>query len=474
VLFANLQQRDAGEIVESLKEVGVPYKLSADGTTIMIPSNRVAETRLTLAQEGLPRGGGVGYEIFDRTRLGITSFEQKVNLKRATEGELARTINQLAEVQWSRVQIVMPEERLFTEQQREPTASVFLNMAHGRSLDRRQVQGILHLVASSVEGLKPESITILDQYANPLAMPTEAFLATADLSASQFELRSRVEKHFHDKLQSMFDRILGPGKSVVSVSVDLDFDSIERTEEKYDPDSAVVRSEQRQRESSASPSGQPEGVAGVSANLPTVAPLTPAAFGGPQRQSSSSITNYEISRTVEHIIKSPSSIKGISVAVVVDGVYQQVTAPDGTATREYAPRSEEEIEKYRRMVLVAMGNPAAKNVEVINVPLDTSAAEREREGAAAAQVAQRRDLYFALAKGAATIAVLVFIFLLVRYVLRRILPALPARLPEERVGARIDMVTREEADATADVKDMVERRPEDVASLIKVWLKEEK
>ncbi|RJP73377.1 MAG: flagellar M-ring protein FliF [Candidatus Abyssobacteria bacterium SURF_17] len=475
VLFGNLQERDAGEVVTKLKELEVPYKLSDDGTTVMIPSNRVAETRLALAQEGLPRGGGVGYEIFDRTRLGITSFEQKVNLKRATEGELARTINQLNEVQWSRVQIVMPEERLFTEQQQEPSASVFLNLFPGRSLSRRQIQGIQHMVASSVEGLRPENITILDQHANPLAMPTETFASTAELSSSQFEMRSRVEKYFQDKLKSMFDRILGPRKSVISVSVDLDFDSIERTEEKYDPDGAVVRSEQRQRESTTSPSAQPEGVAGISANLPSVAPLTPASYVGSQRQSTSSITNFEISKTVEHIIKSPSSIKSISVAVVVDGTYQDTTAPDGTRTREYTARSEEEIDKYKRMVLAAVGNPTAGNIEVINVPLDTSAAEAEQEAAAAAaQTAQRRDLYLAIGKGVVTIAVLLFIFLLVRFVLRSILAAMPVRPASEKAGRRIDMLAKEESDATAEVKDMVDKRPEDVASLIKVWLKEEK
>ncbi len=473
VLFGNLQQRDAAQIVQKLKDAGVPYKLSEDGATIMIPSDHVAETRLALAQESLPSGGGVGYEIFDRTRLGITNFEQRVNLKRAIEGELARTINQLAEVQWSRVQIVMPEERLFTEQQKEPTASVFLSVLAGRSLDRRQIRGIQHLVASSVEGLQPDNVTILDQYANPLAMPTGSVMASAELSSSQFELRSRVERHFHDKLRAMFDRILGPGNSVVSVSVDLDFDSIERTEETFDPDSAVVRSEHRQKESTTSPASKAEGVAGVSANLPTIAPLAPAAFNARQHQASSSTTNFEISRTVEHIIKSPSNIRGISVAVAVDGTYAETTTPDDATRREYVPRTEEELEKYRRMVLAAVGNPAAKNVEVINVPLDTSLSERQRDAAIAAQEAEQRDLYIALGKAMLAIIVLLILFFLVRYILRHAVGAMPPTRPTEEKGARIDMVAKEE-DVAGDVREMVERRPEDVASLIKVWLKEEK
>ncbi|NQU07726.1 MAG: hypothetical protein HQ583_04125, partial [Candidatus Abyssubacteria bacterium] len=254
---------------------------------------------------------------------------------------------------------------------------------------------------------------------------------------------------------------------VVSVSGDLDFDRIERTEERYDPDSAVVRSEQRQKESATTPSGRPEGVAGVSANLPTVAPLATTSIAGPQSESSSTTTNYEINKTIEHIIKSPSSIKSVSVSVVVDGTYKLITEPDGKSTREYVPRSEEEIEKYRRLVLAAVGNPTARNAEIINVPLDASAVEWERQ--AVAKVSERRDLYFAITKGAATIAVLLFIFLLVRYILKQVLP-ITLVLPEKKADG---VAAKEEFDVIAEVKEMAEDRPDDLASLIKVWVKEE-
>ncbi len=470
VLFASLQHRDAGEVVEKLKSIGVPYKLSDDGTKILVPTRQIAETRLVLAQEGLPRGGGVGYEIFDRTRLGATSFEQKVNLKRAIEGELARTINQLAEVQWSRVQIAMPEERLFTEQQEEAKASVFLNTYPGQSLEKRQIQAIQHLVAHSVEGLRPANITILDQYANPLALPSGPYMDNAELSSSQFELRSQVERHFQGKIQRMFDRVLGPGKSIVSVSVDLDFDRIERTEEKYDPDSTVVRSEERQRESTVSPSGGVGGVAGISANLPTVEPLASTALvGGPKRDSSSSITNYEISKTIEHIIKSPSSIKSVSVSVVVDGSYKKVTAPDGTVTKEYVPRTEDEMSKYRRMVLAALGNPTTRTAEVINVPLEAPA---ELGYVVAAEEREMRDFYLMLGKGILTIILLAVLFLVIRYVLRRALP-LPPLYRREVLGERVDLLAKEEVDPLTEVRRMLDDRPDVLASLIKTWVKEE-
>ena len=473
VLFANLQPSDAAEMIDKLESSNVPYKLDAGGSTVLIPENRVAETRLTLAQEGLPRGGGVGYEIFDRSRLGITSFEQKVNLKRATEGELARTINQFNEVQWSRVQIVIPEDRLFTTQQVDPTASVFLNLTTGRSLQPKQVQAVQHLVASSIEGMEPENVTILDQHANALTMTSGAEIQATELSASQFQLRSHVEKHFQKKVQSMFDRIVGKDRSVVSISVDLDFDKIEKTEEKYDPDGAVVRSEERQKESTNNPVGGPEGVAGISANLPTAAPLATASIGGPQRESSSTITNYEISKTIAHIIKSPSTIKAISVSVVVDGTYKRVTSEEGETRREYVPRSEEEIDKYKRLVLASLGNPATRIAEVINVPLDASAADWERIDAAKAS--EQRELYISIGYGGVSIIILIFIFFMVRYILKRVLPERMTISEEEELAARLRIEEEggREVDAMAEVKELAVDRPNDLASLIKVWVKEE-
>jgi len=472
VLYSNLQERDAGEVVEQLKTLGVPYDLSKDGSTIKVPVEHVAETRLNLAQEGLPRGGRVGYEIFDRSRLGVTSFEQKVNLKRATEGELARTINQLNEVLWSRVQIVTPEERLFTERQQEPTASVFLNLAPNRTLKPTQIKAIQHLIAHSVEGLNPENITILDQSANNLALVEEVDVATTDLSAAQFGLRSRVERHFYKKLEAMFDRIAGVGKFAISVSVDLDFDSIERTEERYDPDSATVRSEQRQKESTTGITGDPEGVTGVSANLPSVAPLISASLSQPRRDASSSITNFEISKTIEHIIRSPSDIKNISVAVVIDGLYKKVLKPDGTTIVEYLPRDEEELEKYRRMVLAAVGNPTARDVEVVNVSLSSSVAEMEREAAEATQMNKKHRFYATIGVIAAIIGLLLFVFFLVRYLLGHgTLRIAPAPRPEAEGVEHIDLVTKETE--LEEVKDMLEQSPDDVVALLKAWMKEE-
>ena len=471
VLFANLQTDDAADVVDRLKTAGIPYKISGEGTTILIPDKSVAETRLTLAQEGVPRGGGVGYEIFDRTRLGITSFEQKVNLKRATEGELARTINQFNEVKWSRVQIVIPEDRLFTEQQREPTAAVLLNLFPNRTLGRNQVRAVQRLVANSIEGMQPQNVTILDQHASALTTPSGAGFTSSELSGSQFELRSRVEKHFQRKLLSMFDRIVGPDKSAVSVSVDLDFDKIEKTEEKYDPDGAVVRSEERQKESTTTPGSFSEGVAGISANLPTIAQPASLSIGGPQKQTSSTLTNFEISKTIEHIIKSPSTMKGVSVSIVVDGAYKTGVDDEGKPTREYVARTDDEIEKYKRMALAAIGPFANSVAEVINVPLDATTAEWDR--LAAVKARDRLDLYYAIGRGGVSVAILMAIFLMVRYIIKRTLSERVIIPESSGIGSRIDHVISEDAATVAEVKEMAEDRPDDLATLIKVWVKDE-
>jgi flagellar M-ring protein FliF len=203
-----------------------------------------------------------------------------------------------------------------------------------------------------------------------------------------------------------------------------------------------------------------------------VAPLIRASLSQPRRDASSSTTNFEISKTIEHIIRSPSDIKNISVAVVIDGLHKKVTRPDGTTLVEYVPRSEEELEKYRRMVLAAVGNPVARDVEVVNVPLSSSVAEMEREAAEATQMNKNRRFYATVGVIAAIIGLLLFIFFLIRYLLERgILRIAPAPRPEAEEEERIDLVTREEE--LEGVRDMLEQSPEDVVALLKAWMKEE-
>jgi flagellar M-ring protein FliF len=290
VLYANVAPEDAGEIVDQLQSQGIPHKLSDGGRTILVPSKHVYESRLDLAVQGLPESGSVGYEIFDRTGLGVTDFVQRLNYQRALEGEIGRSIQSLNEVRSARVHIVLPEESLFVADQKEATASVVLRLRG--SLSQGQVSGITRLVAASVEGLLPVNVTVVDTFGNLLSRPNEGD-SFAAVSSRQHELKTQVEGHLRQKVTTMLEGVLGRGKVVAQIDADLDFERIERTVESYDSDTPAVRSEQRIKGS------EEEGA-----------------------KSENILTNYELSKTLEHIVSPVGGIQKLTAAVLVDGVYE--------------------------------------------------------------------------------------------------------------------------------------------------------
>ena len=243
-LYSDIDESEAGEVISYLDDNKIPYQLSASGRTIEVPSNKVYQTRISLAAEGIPRSGSVGYSLFDQNNLGMTDFLQNLNFRRALEGELTRTITQLNEVQAARVHIVMPKERLFREDRQDATASIVLKLAGNRGLSKRQINGISHIVAASVEGLKPSNIAIIDYEGNMLSSGQDDD-PVAGLSGSQMEVRKNVETYLEDKAQSMLDGVLGGGKSFVRVTAELDFQQLERTSESFDANSPSIRSEER-------------------------------------------------------------------------------------------------------------------------------------------------------------------------------------------------------------------------------------
>ena len=216
-------------IVTKLKEKKIPYQLSDSGNSILVPSDKVSELRLELASSGLPQGGGVGFEIFDSKTLGVTEFVQQLNYQRALQGELSRTINGLDEIQHSRVHIVIPKKSLFAEDQLKPTASVILKLKSGRSLRPAQIDGIVHLVASSVEGLNPSDVMVVDNTGKVLSkIQDDAKLGR--LSNSQADYQRNFEKDLTGRVQSMLEKVVGEGKAVVRISADLDFRVVEQLE----------------------------------------------------------------------------------------------------------------------------------------------------------------------------------------------------------------------------------------------------
>ncbi|GIX47048.1 MAG: flagellar M-ring protein [Candidatus Tectimicrobiota bacterium] len=388
VLYAQLTVEDAAAIAAKLRDLHVPYRLEGDGTTILVPAASVYDLRLQLAAEGLPQGGGAGFELFDQRSLGMTEFMQQLNYRRALQGELARTIAQLAAVQSARVHIVLPEKTLFLEQQERPTASVVLRLVPGRQLSPEQIRGIAHLVASSVEGLRPEDVTLLDssgRLLNRQELPASAL----SLSQAQLAYKQTLERTLEARIQTMLEHVLGPGKALARVSADLDFQQIERTEERYDADNPAIRSEQRTQESGSGAGFWAIGVPGVPSNVPQNTPPPQPPTTSTSRQSET--VNYELSKVVSKIVAPSGEIRQLSVAVLIDGTYQ---VQEGK--RRYVPRSEEEMAKFRDIVKSAVGYNAARGdqVVVVNVPFTTP----ETDAAQALAAAQRQAFWLTVGR----------------------------------------------------------------------------
>lgn len=378
-LFTNLSAEDAGEIVKKLKDAKTPYQITADGKGILVPSDKVYEMRLSLASEGLPQGGGVGFEIFDRKNFGMTEFVQKINYQRALQGELSRTISQLNGVEQARVHLVMPEKSLFQENEKPATASIVLKMKSNRPLSDNEVQGVVHLVASSIEGMDPEHITVLDSRGKILSKGGSSDPATR-MTASMQDTQSVYEKNVEERIQSLLDRIVGSGKSVARATATFDFKQVERVDEKFDPEAIAVRSEQRTEEKGAS-STTIAGVPGVQTNLGKTPPKPASASGGGSKNDET--LNYEVSRSTSKTIEPVGTLSKISVAVLVDGKYDMPAAvKDGQVGKaKYIPRSPDELQKIETLVKSAIGFNAERGdqLSVQNIPFqdmgDTGAAE---------------------------------------------------------------------------------------------------
>ena len=355
-LYSNLEAPEAAEITRYLTDNNIAYQITGGGTTIEVPEGDLYQARLSLASQGLPNSGTVGYSIFDETNLGMTDFLQQLNFRRALEGELARTISSLNEVQTARVHIVIPEERLFSEQQKEATASVVLKLKHRSGLSKAQASGITHLVASSVEGLRPGNITIIDYDGTMITSGTGDDNVTA-LSANQLEMTRSVEKDLERKAQSMLDGVLGPGKAIVRVTGELNFQQYAKTSESYDPNATAIRSEQKTEQSDKANKKNQEN-----------------AEDNAENTSEVTVTNYEVSKTVESVSNAVGTIERLSIAVLLDGTYKTITNADGVEEIVYEPRPQQEIDRLTAIVKNAVGYTAERNdqIEMVNIAFDKS------------------------------------------------------------------------------------------------------
>jgi flagellar M-ring protein FliF len=361
-LFTNLAERDASAIVQALQAEKVPFTLDDGGRAVLVPSERLYELRLSLASRGLPEGGGVGFEIFDKQALGQTDFLQHLNYQRALQGELGRTIAQLGGVESARVHLALPERSLFVAEDRRPSASVVVKLASGRTLARAQIDGIVHLVAASVEGMDPAAVTVVDEGGRILT-PDRSEAENGGASGGALEIQRSTERQLEERVESMLGTVVGRDKAVARVAATLDFARVERTEETYDPDKTALRTAHTTREKTtdAKPQGGPPG---------TQANLTNEAGGGSETEGVKSerrdeSQSYEVSKVVSRTVAPVGLMKQLSVAVLIDGTY---TEKDGK--RVFAPRPQEELDRLRELVKSAIGfsDERKDKIEIASVP----------------------------------------------------------------------------------------------------------
>jgi flagellar M-ring protein FliF len=356
LLYSELDPRDAGAVVASLDRQKVAYRLGAGGTSILVPEEMVPRLRLSLAREGLPAGGSVGWEIFDRGEsLTTTPFQQDVNRLRAMEGELSRTIRGLAGVRGARVHLVLPRREAFSRQQGEAQASVVLSMQGVQRLDREGVQAVLHLVATAVPGLQARNVSIVDSRGELLARGGHA-LAGPAAAATQEEMRRAEGLRIARAVEEMLERSLGAGRVRAEAAVEMDFDRVQTTEERFDPENQVPRSVQSSQE-------QSRGAEGGNVSVANQLPGAEGAGGsGSQESKSEETTNYEIGKTVRNTLREHPVLRRLSVAVLVDGVWEG-TPP---AFRE---RSAEELARIGTLVRSAIGFDERRGdrVEVVSM-----------------------------------------------------------------------------------------------------------
>jgi flagellar M-ring protein FliF len=359
-LFGELESRDAGAVVAALDRARVPYRLAAGGSQVLAPVDQIPRLRLMLAREGLPAGGAVGWEIFDRgDSLTTTPFQQDLNRLRAMEGELARSIRTIQGVRAARVHLVLPRREPFSRAQGEAQASVVLTMAGANRLDREGVQAVLHLVATGVPGLRPQNVSIVDSRGELLARGGQALSGPASAS-TQDELRRAQEVRLSRAVEEMLERSLGLGRVRAETTVEMDFDRVETREERFDPENQVARSTQSTQEQNRGAEPAPTTVAG---NLPGTEAATPGGASTESKQEET--TNYEIGRTTRNVVRDQPVLKRVSVAVLVDAIAEP---GEGGALR-WRDRNAEELARITALVKSAVGfnEQRGDRVEVVSM-----------------------------------------------------------------------------------------------------------
>lgn len=472
-LFTNLEMREAAEIVAKLKEQKVPYQLVADGTTILVPEKRVYDLRLEVAGSGLLSGSGVGFELFDKTQLGMTDTQWHLNYLRALQEELRRTIVQYEQVEQARVHLVIPQPSVFLEEARPASAAVLLRLRPMARLNPEQVRSIMYLVASSVEGMRPEDVRVVDTHGQVLSegvLPESAEGEATLAGARQQELKRSFEQGLERRIQQKLETILGPGNVVAMVTAELDFDRREVTRLEYD-DNGAVRSEQLVQEQGTSSGGAPLPPVGDVNRQPETY-LQSSGAGQASYNRSQTTRNYELGKTEEKVVYAPGRLQRLTTAVVVNG-------PLDAGTQQ----------QIQNVVAAATGfnNARGDQIAVMSMPFDRSyQAQMEQEMAQAEAARQRRENLERYLRWAMLGAALLLAFVLGLMVMRRrrlvpaaaeLAPAAEAVIPLEEIQRReaeekAAVLEREARNKLERVREIVQQRPEEAVQLLKAWLGE--
>ena len=419
-LFTDLPVDDSASIIKDLERQAVPYQLKNDGAIIMVPKEAVARLRMKLAESGLPKGGGVGYEIFDKSdALGSTTFVQNINHLRALEGELSRTIRGIDRVQAARVHLVLPDRPLFSRDKADASASIVLKVRG--ALEPQQVRAIRHLVATAVNGLKPERVSVIDETGKLLADG-----ATQDNQfngASSDERKLAYESRLRGEVETIVSSVVGPGHARVQINADFDINRITQTSDKFDPDGRVLRSSQTREEQSAS-GARSDGAVSAGTELPNGGNQQGGGGGaaaGDQTKKTEEIVNYEISRTTKTEVIEAGRVNRISAAVLVDGNYTK----NDKGEVAYQPRPKEEIDRISALVRSAIGFDAKRGdqVEVVNLRFADITPSPINEPAGWMNLIQftKEDIMRSAEVGVMALLGLVVMFMVVRPLVRRII-----------------------------------------------------
>ncbi len=392
VLYANLSDKDGGAILAQLQTMNVPYKHADGGAAILVPADKVHDVRLKLATAGLPKGSVVGYELMETQKFGVTQFQERLNFQRGLEGELVRSIQALSGVESARIHLALPNQNGFFREQQKASASVMLTLHPGRTLDKGQVAGIVHLVSSSVPEMSPKAVSVVDQSGSLLSGPGDGSVDQSGLDAQQLQYVRQMESNYTQRVRDLIEPVVGKDNLRAQVTADVDFSQIEQTAEEYKPNqtpaTSAIRSQQTSEQSGANGAGQATGIPGAVSNQPPTAATAPingasqALQGAPGGSGSSSgsggrreaVTNYEVDKTVRVIRNGTGNVKRITAAVVIN----HITKTDAKGKTTTEPMKQEEIDKLTALVKETIGfnEQRGDSVKVLTAPFQPVKDER--------------------------------------------------------------------------------------------------